>query len=152
MPSAFATFTLLVMAAAAGVAIAVQQVVNAGFRSAVGSAWWAGLASYVGGTLFMVAALVVTRERVPSLMTLKQVPAASWFGGALGGIYVALSLYLLPRLGLALVLALIVVGQMATSLVVDHLGLFGVQQHAVSLMRLLGALALVAGVAMIKVG
>ena len=151
MPSSVATF-LLVMAFGAGVAIAVQQVVNAGFRNTVGSAWWAGLASYVGGTLFMIVALLITRERVPSLAIFKEVPAASWFGGVLGGIYIALSLYLLPRLGVALVLALAIVGQMATSLVVDHLGLFGVHQHAVSPLRLLGALALVGGVAIIKVG
>ena len=152
MPTSVATFVFLAMAFAAGVAIAVQQVVNAGFRNAVGSAWWAGLASYVGGTLFMLAALLITRERVPSLSLFKTVPAASWFGGVLGGVYVALSLYLLPRLGVALVLALVIVGQMTTSLVVDHLGLFGVQQHAISPLRLLGALALVGGVAMIKVG
>ena len=152
MPPAFATSAFLVMAFVGGVAITIQQVANAGFRNVVGSAWWAGLASYLGGTLFMIVALLVTRERVPSLTLLKQVPAMSWTGGMLGGIYIALSLFLLPRLGVALVLALFVVGQMATSLVIDQLGLFGAQQHAVSPLRLFGALALVAGVAMIKAG
>ena len=49
-------------------------------------------------------------------------------------------------------LALVVVGQMIASFTFDQFGLFGVPKHSVSLVRVLGALALVAGVLLIKVG
>ena len=140
------------LAALAGVAIATQQVFNAGLRHAVGSVWWAGLVSYLGGTTFMIVALLVTRTAIPSVASLKQVTAVQWTGGFLGGAYIILSLLALPRLGVALVLALVVVGQMAASLVFDQFGLLGVPQHPASLIRILGALALVGGVLLIKAG
>ena len=146
------TALAIVLAVLAGVAIATQQVFNGGLRQAIGSVWWAGLVSYLGGTAFMVAALLVTRAAVPTAASLRQVTPIQWTGGVLGGVYIILSLFALPRLGVALVLALVVVGQMAASLTFDQFGLFGVPQHSVSLVRVLGALALVAGVLLIKVG
>ena len=146
------TALAIVLAALAGVAIATQQVFNGGLRQAIGSVWWAGLVSYLGGTAFMVAALLVTRDAIPAAASLRQVTPIHWTGGVLGGVYIILSLFALPRLGVALVLALVVVGQMIASLGFDQFRLFGVPQHPVSFVRILGALALVIGVVLIKVG
>ena len=44
------TALAIVLATLAGVAIAAQQVFNGGLRNAIGSVWWAGLVSYLGGT------------------------------------------------------------------------------------------------------
>ena len=142
----------ILFALLAGMAIATQQVFNGGLRHAIGSAWWAGLVSYLGGTLFMVLALLVTRTGLPAAASLRQVSALQWTGGVLGGVYIILSLFALPRLGVAFVLALAVVGQMTASLAVDQFGLFDVPQHPVSLTRIAGAVALVVGVLLIKVG
>ena len=120
------TALAIALAALAGVAIATQQVFNGGLRNAIGSVWWSGLVSYLGGTLFMVAALLVTRTGLPAAASLKQVTALQWTGGFLGGVYIILSLFALPRLGVALVLGLVVVGQMIASLAFDQFGLFGV--------------------------
>lgn len=146
------TVLLIIMGILAGVLIATQQVVVAGFREAVGSVWWAGLISYIGGTFFMVGALVLARERVPPLAAFKSVPALSWAGGLLGGLYIAISLVLLPRFGVTIVLALIVVGQMTASLIFDRFSLFGIAQHAISPARLAGAVMLVGAVVLIKSG
>ena len=153
MPSALATAWFLLLAVVAGGGIAAQQVINSGLRNEIGSAWWAGLISYVGGTVFMLAALLATREGLPGgFAVLRRVPPVSWTGGLLGGLYIARSLFLLPRLGVALLLALIVVGQMVASLAFDQLGLFGVPPHPASLTRVAGAIALVGGVLLIKIG
>ena len=146
------TALAIALATLAGVAIATQQVFNGGLRNAIGSVWWAGLVSYLGGTAFMMAALLVTRTTIPAAASLRQVTALQWTGGFLGGVYIILSLVALPRLGVALVLALVVVGQMVASLAFDQFGLFGIPQHPVSLIRVVGALALVGGVLLIKIG
>lgn len=140
------------LAILAGVSIATQQIFNGGLRNALGSVWWAGLVSYLGGTAFMAAALLLTRTPLPSLAAVKDVTAIQWTGGVLGGVYIVLSLFALPRLGVALVLGLVVVGQMIASLTFDQFGLFGVPQHGISLLRIVGAAALVGGVVLIKVG
>ena len=150
--SGAATIGFSLAAIVAGIAIAAQQLTNYGLRVELGSVWWAGFFSYLGGTLFMAAALIVTRSVWPGSAVLARVEPVSWIGGALGGIYVAISIFTLPRLGVAFLLALIVVGQMTASLVFDQFGLFGTPHHPVSLLRVAGALALVGGVAMIKAG
>ena len=136
----------------AGIAIAAQQLTNYGLRVGLGSVWWAGFFSYLGGTLFMATALVLTRSEWPGSGAFNRVEPVSWIGGALGGIYVAISIFALPRLGVAFLLALVIVGQMMASLAFDQFSLFGTPQHPVSLLRVAGALALVGGVALIKVG
>jgi transporter family-2 protein len=57
---------------------------------------------------------------------------------------------MIPRLGAATVLALIVVGQMLGSLTLDHFGILGIPQHPVNPTRLAGAGLLIAGVVLIR--
>jgi transporter family-2 protein len=57
---------------------------------------------------------------------------------------------LIPRLGAAIVIGLIVAGQMIGSLVFDHFGLLGVPVHSMSVSRLLGAMLLILGVVLIR--
>jgi len=55
-----------------------------------------------------------------------------------------------PRLGAATTLALVVVGQMVGSLLLDQFGLFGTPQHPVSVIRIAGAACLILGVVLIR--
>jgi transporter family-2 protein len=73
-----------------------------------------------------------------------------WTGGFFGAVYIVVAIALLPRLGAATVVALIVAGQMLASLAFDHFGLLGLTPHPVSLPRLAGALLLIAGVVLIR--
>ena len=65
-------------------------------------------------------------------------------------VYIAISIMLLPRLGAAMVVALIVLGQMLGALAFDHFGLLGVPENPISVARLAGAALLVAGVVLIR--
>jgi transporter family-2 protein len=58
--------------------------------------------------------------------------------------------FLLPRLGAATVIALIVTGQMIGSHAFDHFGLLGVPEHPANLIRLTEAVLLVLGVVLIR--
>ena len=57
---------------------------------------------------------------------------------------------MVPRLGAATVLALIVVGQMLGSLAFDHFGLLGLPQHPASPIRLAGAALLIFGAVLVR--
>jgi transporter family-2 protein len=74
----------------------------------------------------------------------------SWTGGIFGAIFIATAIFMVPRLGAATVLALIVVGQMLGSLMFDHFGLLGVPHYPVSPTRLAGAASLILGVVLIR--
>jgi transporter family-2 protein len=57
-----------------------------------------------------------------------------------------------PRLGAATFTALVVGAQMIASLVVDHYGLVGFQEHAATLWRVVGAVLIIVGVVLVTRG
>ena len=141
---------LYVLALGAGVSVATQQVLNGSLRTALGSPAWAGLVSYAGGLLTMIIAVIALGEGVPSLRIMAGVPWWAWSGGLFGGAFILLSILLLPSLGAATLLALVVAGQVLAAVTLDHFGAFGLTPHPVNATRLIGALLLIAGVVLIR--
>jgi len=142
-------FPLLAMLA--GASLVIQIALNASLRSELASWSWAALVSYFGGTLMMLIIVVLQRGERPSAGTATSIPWAHWTGGFFGGIYIILSIVLLPRLGAAAVVAFVLSGQMLTALVFDHYGLMGLPLHAVTPLRLAGAVLLISGVVLIRI-
>jgi transporter family-2 protein len=140
------TILLYLGALGAGISVAVQQAVNGGLRASLNSPAWAGFFSYLGGLLTMVA----FREQMPSWKLVSETPWWAWVGGILGGVFILLVILLLPSLGAATLLALVVAGQMSAAVVMDHFGAFGLTQHSVSISRLLGVALIISGVVLIK--
>jgi bacterial/archaeal transporter family-2 protein len=134
----------------AGLAVALQQVLNADLRTGLGSPWLAGLVSYAVGTLVMFVLFLVSGESWFSATSIARIPLLSWLGGLFGAVFIGISILMVPRLGAATVLALVVVGQMVCSLTLDQFGLFGLPQHSATPIRLAGAACLILGVALIR--
>ncbi len=141
---------LYALALGAGVSVAVQQVLNGGLRIALTSPAWAGFVSYVGGLVTMIAVLIALGEKLPSWKAIVDTPWWAWSGGLFGGVFIMLMILLLPSLGAATLIALVVAGQMAAAITLDHFGAFGLAPHPISVSRLLGAALLIAGVVLIK--
>lgn len=135
---------------AAGASLALQQVLNARLRGELGSPWWAGLVSYLGGTLVMLTMALATRQPVPTGEIIAGSSWSSWLGGFCGAVYVAAAIFMVPRLGAATVVALIVVGQMLGSLCFDHFGILGIPVHPANPRRLIGAVLLILGVLLVR--
>jgi len=150
MPQLFGFLASTLLAVAAGVSFVVQQAVNANLRTDINSAAWAGFVSYLGGTLCMLLLALGMREAVPLAAAVVRSNWWAWTGGFFGAIYIAISILLVPRLGTATFVALLVAGQMLASLVVDHYGLLGVARHLADPSRLLGAVLLVGGVVLMR--
>ncbi len=139
-----------VLAVSAGLSLVVQQALNANLRTALNSAAWSGFTSYLVGVVCMAAFAFLVRDPVPSLATAGRVPLLSWSGGLFGAIFIALAIFLIPRLGAATFFALLIAGQMLGSIMFDHFGLLGLPVHPVSSVRILGAALLVGGVVLIR--
>lgn len=149
-PTSTLTSSLLVIGA--GISVALQQILNANLRAQLGSPWWAGFVSYFVG---MVAMLLVATMAPGPRLSLPGIGAGAgswmaWTGGVFGAIFIGTAILMVPRLGAATVLALIVVGQMLGSMAFDHFGLFGIPQHPASLVRMAGAGCLILGVVLIR--
>lgn len=141
---------LYLAALGAGISVAVQQALNGGLRAALQSPAWAGFVSFVGGLLTMAVVLVALREQMPSWKLVTATPWWAWSGGIFGGVFIMLLILLLPALGTATLLALVVAGQMFAAVTMDHFGVFGLTTHPVSVSRLLGVALVIAGVVLIK--
>lgn len=140
---------LYALAFTAGVTLIIQVGVNTALRNALGSPVIAGLVSFVVGSAAIAVYVLLTRTPWPARAQLMGVPLWAWSGGALGAFYVISTVVTGPRLGAATLLALVVLGQLATALAVDHFGWLGFPQHPLTLMRLAGAALLFGGVLLI---
>jgi len=134
----------------AGVAIIVQQVLNANLRTAIGSAAWSGVVSYFVGLVSIAVFAVLLREPLPSAGTVAGSPWWAWSGGVFGAIFISLAILLIPQLGAATFIAVLVAGQMLASLIFDHYGWLGLEQRPIDVLRLIGVCLLVAGVVLIR--
>jgi transporter family-2 protein len=144
------TIAVYLLVVGAGASLAFQQVLNANLRVAIGSPWWAGFGSYLGGMLVMLAVASLAPGPRLSLAAVSRTPWPVWTGGIFGAIYITVAILAVPRLGAATVLALVVVGQMVGSLTFDQFGLLGLPQQPITLARLAGAGLLIAGVILIR--
>jgi bacterial/archaeal transporter family-2 protein len=150
VPGAYVNAMFYLLVVGAGVSVALQQVLNANFRMELGSPWLAGFISYLTGTVAMLAIALTSGEPwLPEAMVART-SWITWTGGIFGAIFIGTAIFMVPRVGAATVLALIVVGQMLGSLVFDHFGLLGVPQHPGSVTRLAGTAFLILGVVLIR--
>lgn len=68
----------------------------------------------------------------------------------LGAIFIGLSIFLIPQVGAATFLALLVTGQMLGSVTFDHFGWLGLTQRSVDAPRLIGVALLIGVVVLIR--
>ena len=138
------------LAVVLGVLLAVQVGVNARLRYHVGDAAIAGLISAAVAALSLLVYLLAARRSWPDPAEALRAPWWVWTGGIIGGLYISLTLPLVTRLGAALLLALLVVGQLLAALVLDHFGALNLPRHAVNPWRILGVAFLIVGVVLIR--
>jgi transporter family-2 protein len=140
----------IVLGLAAGLSIVVQQALNAHLRGELGSATWSGFVSYFVGLLCMAVVVLVWREPLPPAAAMVRIPWWAWSGGLFGAIFIMLAIFLVPKLGAATFIALLVAGQMLTSVAFDQFGWLGLAQRPIDLPRVIGVLLLVGGVVLIR--
>lgn len=131
------------LTAIAGGLIALQAPINAELGKATGNIA-AALVSFIVGTVAL-AAIVVLSGKAGGLASTFDL---SWYyllGGLLGAIYVANALIAVSAIGAGGVAAATIAGQLAASVAIDRLGLFGLDEVPLTPERLLGVALLFAG-------
>ncbi len=138
-------FALIAMTA--GAATAFQSAANAGLSSRIG----------LGAALVVNTSIVLLGTVVFYLCSGRQgtfFPANTpWFlyVGGLCGFVVILSLaFVFPRIGAGVTIAIVVLGQGAAALAIDHFGLMGMPKEPATLARVAGLLLACSGVALMR--
>jgi transporter family-2 protein len=141
---------LLLLAVIAGAVVPFQSAINANLGRGLGHPLWATLASLLVSIVVLLPVMLALRLPLPSLAFISKAPLWMWAGGAFGVCFISLALMLLPKLGASGFIALALAGQVMASLVLDHFGLFGLVERQMTLPRVLGAVLLMGGVALIQ--
>ncbi|MGC4190279.1 MAG: DMT family transporter [Thermomicrobiales bacterium] len=166
---------VIVVALLAGGVNTLQLALLTGIRSErgpLGATWISMLASLGGMALLLTGVLLasgVHEVRLPSpythwwvfallgaafvtmlLMAGRGLAPHLLITGALSIPYLIAAAWAGQRIGLGVYLAAVVTGQLSTSVVLDHIGAFGLTQRPVDPLRALGVVVLIAGVLLIR--
>lgn len=139
--------TAVILTAGAGGLIALQAPINAGLGKATGDLA-AALVSFLVGTAALLL-IVVVSGKAGGISHATDVRWYYLLGGLLGAIYVANALVAVSSIGAGGVAAATVAGQLTASVVADRLGILGLEQVALSPLRILGVALLLVGTVLI---
>ncbi len=134
----------------AGAFLPVQAGINAQLRTYTGSAVVAAFISFLFGTLVLFVITLGLRTPWPSPSDVSGAPWWIWTGGALGACFVFLAIVLAETLGAAVMVSLIIAGQMIVSLLLDQYGLVGYARQPLNPARIIGTVLLLSGVFLIR--
>jgi transporter family-2 protein len=141
---------LALFALAAGICIPTQAGINTQLSLWTRSPVLAATISFLIGSLVLLGYALAFRLPLPAWRSAVEQPWWLWSGGILGAFFVAVTIYLAPRLGATNMLAWVLAGQMLAALALDHFGALGYPLHPLSLGRAVGVLLLIAGAFMVR--
>ena len=138
------------LALCAGFGVATQTGVYAQLRLVVGNPVIAALISFLVGSFVLTTyVMFFQRETVGAFANVQGISWHKLTRGVLGAFYVSVVIIIAPKIGAANTTGLVVAGQILLALLLDHFGLLGFVQHTFNVMRLIGAILLIAGVFLI---
>ena len=139
-------FVYLIIALAAGVALASQSAINTQLAKAMsGEAVIATFISFAVGTIVLFFIAWVKTDLWGNLSTVPSQPWWKLMGGILGAVVVFTTVLLAPKLGITAMLFFIIVGQLITAATIDHFGLIGMPIREVNITKLIGLIIVAFG-------
>ena len=140
---------LWVVAVLTGTLGAIQTAVNGRLGQVMGSGLAAALVSFLVGAVGLAIICLATRQRITRAGI-----ARPWMftGGLLGAAFVLVNAVNAPLLGTGLAISVVLFGQVAMGLSLDHAGWLGVKQRPVSALRIAGAALVLLGVVLVRFG
>jgi len=134
----------LLLTVFAGGLIALQAPINSILGKSVGT-FAAASVSFIVGTIALV---LITALVGGGFGDVGEARHLAWYylsGGILGAVYVTTALVAVRSLGAGGVVAATIAGQLSLSLVIDQLGILGVDKQPITWERLLGVVLLAVG-------
>lgn len=127
--------------------IPTQTAINARLRQYVVSPFVSSFISFTVGTLFLLILNLFTGSQI--LLTGEQLDTIPWWaylGGVLGTIALTTNILLFPILGSVQTVIIPIIGQIVTSVLIDHYGWFGTTEKPLTILSCVGIVLLVIGV------
>ena len=139
-------FVYLIIALAAGVALATQSAINTQLAKAMSGE--AVIATFISCGVGTIVLFVIAWVKTDLWGNLSAIPSQPWWkliGGVLGAIVVFTTVLLAPKLGITAMLFFIIVGQLITAATIDHFGLIGMPIREVNITKFIGLIIVAFG-------
>lgn len=145
------TIFLSLLGVLAGACLAIQAPYNARLAMGIGHPVAAAAISFIaGGIALTIVSVILLKISGQHL----QWGNAAWpfyvIGGCLGGLYVAIVIYLVPNIGTTAAMGLAIAGQLVGGLILDKIGFLGVAMREISLGRISGVILLIMGAILVQ--
>jgi len=134
----------LVLAFFSGVLMAIQGSLNTALSKVIGLLE-ATFVVQLTGTILVMFLLFVGNMGKGNLYLWQEAPWYSWLGGIVGVAIIYLVAASIPSVGVANATTAIIVGQVLTAIIIDHIGGFGLDRAVCSPKQLLGLALLAVG-------
>ncbi|MEI7013854.1 DMT family transporter [Leptospira licerasiae] len=124
-----------------GLAMSIQPGINSILGKNIESPWLASSISFFVGTIalgIITIALGEIKSTSFIFQTIKEQPWWIWTGGFLGAILVTSSLLFAPKLGATSWVALLLLGQVVTSVLLEKWGALGFPEKPISIQKMIG--------------
>ena len=129
-----------------GIALTVQPSINGRLAQKTGILASSCVSFWVGALALLALVLLSGRDGLTGI------GRAEWWeltGGFLGAFFVTMTILVVPRVGTAAAMAAVIAAQLTTGVVLDHLGLFRLQQVPFDVWRAAGVTLLMAGAVLV---
>ncbi|MAE58469.1 MAG: hypothetical protein CME69_06285 [Halobacteriovorax sp.] len=135
---------------AIGLMVPLQGVINARLGKEVGGPTQSSLISFSGGFLIFVIIGLFNYQNLPSFSKVISLPPYLLSGGVIGSIFVLSAIVVIPQIGATGFTALIVAGQLISTIIFDHYGIMGLQVKPINTLRIVGVILLFSGVILVN--
>lgn len=140
----------------AGLLIPIQAAINTNLGTLFGKQpLVAAFFSFLVGTVMLGVAVLIKADLSAISQGFSSLTISDmwkWVGGAMGAFFVFTSIFLAPKIGVANMMFLFILGQLIMAMVIDSLGLFGLPVQSVHWTKIVGLVAMIASVAFFMMG
>jgi transporter family-2 protein len=134
---------------AAGALQAWGPPMNGALRQALTNPWLASVVSFLPIVAFLSVVMLCQPRPLPAASALAAMPWWAPLGGLAGAFAVVAGLLFVDRVGAGTLAGLTITANILMSLAIDHFGLLRMAQHSISPLRAVGAVLMLAGVALV---
>lgn len=139
-------FLPLIIAAASGLAMTFQGAINSALTKRVGLAPMSLVVHFIGFALSLAIVLAITG--VPRVADFKDTPWWAYSGGILNVAIIGGVAWAIAQVGATSGISAILIGQLTTAVVLDHLGIFTLERIPAGWLRILGIIIMLVGARM----
>ncbi|MCW6508959.1 DMT family transporter [Lichenifustis flavocetrariae] len=122
---------------------------NGVLRNALSNPWLASLVSFLPIVAFLVVLMFCAPRPLPTLEGISGMPWWAPLGGLVGAFAVVAGLMFVDKVGAGAFAGLTITANILMSLIIDKYGWFGTEVHPLGGWRMLGAVLMVSGIALI---